>query len=151
MAPLIYNKKAGFDYEILEKFEAGIELLGFEVKSLRAGRGSLDGAYISARNGEVFLHGTTISPYQQNNTPAGYDERRPRRLLLTRKEIEELSETEGKKGLTIVPLSVYNKGKKIKVQIAVVRGKKKFDKRDVIMKREVGRDLRRTLKSAQSD
>lgn len=148
MAPLIYNKKAGFDYEIMKKLEAGIELFGFEVKSLRAGRASLDGAFVGVRGGEAFLMGASVSPYQVGNTPSDYDERRPRRLLLTKKEIEELAEIEGKKGLTVVPLSVYNKGRVIKLELAVARGKKQFDKRNVIQKRETDREMERTLKKS---
>jgi len=142
---LIRNKKASFDYEILEKLEAGIELLGFEVKSLKSGRGTLDGAHITARGGEVFVINMDIPPYQPKNTPKDYDERRNRRLLLTKKEIEELGKWEKQKGLTIVPISVYNKGRKLKVEIALVRGKKQFDKRQSIKKRDTERELARGL------
>jgi SsrA-binding protein len=143
---LIQNRKAHFDYEILEKFEAGIELLGFEVKSLKAGQGSLEGSHIIVRGNEAFMTNMTIPPYQPKNTPADYEPARNRKLLITKKEIEELKKVESQKGLTIVPLSVYNKGKKLKVEIAVVRGKKKYDKRETIKKRDTERDIRRTLK-----
>ena len=141
------NKKTKFNYEILESFEAGIELIGIEVKSVRSGKASLDGAHVLVRGGEAFLVGATIAPYQPNNTPKDYSPMRNRRLLLTQKELSRLGGEEKTKGLTIVPLSIYNKGRKIKVAIAVVRGKKKFDKRESIKKRETDREIRRTLKN----
>lgn len=144
---LTENKKAFFNYEILEKFNAGVELLGLEVKSLKAKRGTLDGAYVSARGNEMFLLGATIPPYQPKNTPADYEPTRPRRLLLTKKEISQLSGRENQRGLTIVPLSLYNSGRKIKVIIAVARGKKKYDKRETLKKREANREIERTLKN----
>jgi SsrA-binding protein len=144
---LIQNKKAYFNYEILEKIEAGIELLGFEVKSLKKGQGSLEGSHITVRGNEVFVINMQIPPYQPANTPKDYDPNRNRRLLLTKKEISELSGEENQKGLTIVPLSVYNKDRKLKLEIAIVRGKKKYDKRETIKKRDVERDIRRTLKN----
>src|SRR3990167_8763559 len=114
---LIQNKKAYFNYEILEKNEAGIELLGFEVKSLKKSQGSLEGSHITVRGNEVFVIGMQIPPYQPANTPKDYDPTRNRRLLLTKKEIASLAGAEGQKGLTIVPLSVYNKGRKLKIEI----------------------------------
>lgn len=148
MANLIENKKAYFNYEVLEKYNAGIELFGLEVKSLRNKQGSLDGSHIIIRGNEAFLIGSHIPPYQINNTPKDFDSRRNRRLLLTRKEILELNGKESKKGLTIVPLSVYNSKNLIKLELAVVRGKKKFDKREDIKKREDEREIRRTLKNS---
>ena len=142
----IQNKKAFFDYEILEKFTAGVELLGFEVKSIRNRQGSIEGAYVTVRGGEAYLLHAGIPAFQPGNTPKDYDPMRNRRLLLTKKEIALLAVNENKKGLTIVPISVYNHGRKIKIEIAVVRGKKKFDKREAIKKRDTERDLRRTLK-----
>lgn len=143
---LIQNKKAYFDYEILEKFTAGIELLGFEVKSLRGKQGSLEGAYVSVRGGEAYLMHGNIPPFQAGNTPKDYDPARNRRLLLTKKEIAVLARNESKKGLTIVPISVYNHGRKIKLEIGIARGKKKFDKREVLKKRDTEKEIRRTLK-----
>ena len=140
---LLENRKARFNYELKEKFEAGIELLGHEVKSLRQKHGSLDGAYVIVRGGEPFLVNAYIPPYQPKNTPQNYDERRARKLLLTKKEIAELAVAESKKGLTIVPLSVYSKGRKIKVEIAIARGKKKFDKRETLKRRDAEREMRR--------
>ncbi len=141
------NRKARFDYEILEKYEAGIELLGTEVKSVRGGRMSLEGAFVIVRGGEVFLINANIPPYQVKNTSRDYDPIRNKKLLLTKKEINELAGNEKNKSLTIVPILVYNKGRKIKMEIALVKGKKKFDKRETIKKRETDREIRRTLRS----
>lgn len=147
MSSLIENKKAHFNYEILETMEAGIELLGHEVKSIRKREGSLEGARVIVRGNEAFLVGATIPPYQPANTEKDYEPERNRKLLLNKKEIMIILGAESKKGLTIIPLSVYNKGRKIKVSVAIVRGKKKYDKRDSIKKRETDRDIRRTLKN----
>ena len=146
MVTYIHNKKVGLNYEILEKFEAGISLLGFEVKSVKEKKGSLEGSHITIRGSEAFVINMHIPPYQPSNTPKDYDEYRLRKLLLTKKEIQDLSEKEAQRGLTIVPISVYNKGRKIKVQVAVVRGKKKQDKRQTIQKRDTDRDIERSLK-----
>ncbi|KKU81378.1 MAG: SsrA-binding protein [Parcubacteria group bacterium GW2011_GWA1_47_8] len=148
---LIENKKIYFNYEVLTRYEAGIELLGLEVKSLRGGRGSLEGSHVTVRGGEAFLVGATINPYQPGNTEEGYDPMRNRRLILTKPELAEIAAQESKKGLTIVPISVYNKKRKIKVEIAIVRGKKTQDKRETIKKREAGRDILRDLKFLRSE
>ena len=145
---LITNRKAGFNYEILQKYTAGVELFGFEVKSLQKGQGSLDGAHVTVRGGEVFVVSMFVPPYQVGNTPPEYDERRNRRLLLHKKEIRQLEKNEQTKGLTIVPLSVYNSGRKIKLDIALVRGKRKFDKRETLKKKTSERDLQRDLKNS---
>ncbi len=144
---LVEHKKARLDYEILEEYEAGIELLGHEVKSLRNKHGKLEGAHIIVRGGEAYVVGMSIPAYQPANTNKEYDPSRSRKLLLTKKEILQLAEAEGQKGLTIVPLSVYNKGRSLKVKVAVARGRKKFDKRAVLKKRDTDRDIRRTLKN----
>lgn len=143
MSSLIQNKKAYFNYEILEKIEAGIELLGFEVKSLKKGQGSLEGSYVTIRGNEAFVINMQIPPYQPANTPGDYDPLRNRRLLVMKKEIARLSGEENQKGLTIVPLSVYNKGRKVKLEIGIARGKKKYDKRETIKKRDTEREIRR--------
>lgn len=148
MGALIYNKKASFNYEILETFEAGLELLGCEVKALRAKRGSLEGAHVTVRGGEAFLIGAQIPPYQAKNTPGDYDERRNRRLLLSRKELASLAGLESQRGLTLVPISVYSKGRKLKLEVGVARGKKKRDKREDVKRRDADREIRRTLKTA---
>lgn len=148
MANYAENRKARFDYEILEKYKSGIELLGTEVKSVRLGRMSLEGAFVIARGGEAFLINSNIPAYQPKNADKNYDPLRNRKLLLTKKEIAELAGSEKNKSLTIIPISVYNKGRKIKLEIALVKGKKKHDKRESIKKRDVDREVRRTL-SAQ--
>ncbi len=144
---LIQNKKIHFNYEILEKLEAGIELFGFEVKSLKAGQGSLEGAHVMVRGKEAYVVGINIPPYQVKNTPKDYEPDRSRKLLLSKKQIYDFEELEKQKGLTIVPISVYNKGSKLKLEIAVVRGKKKHDKRESIKKRDTEREIRRELKA----
>lgn len=146
MTVLVDYKKARFNYEILETFEAGIELTGFEVKSLKKGQGSLDGSHVIVRGGEVFAVNVFVPPYQEKNTPSDYDSRRNRKLLLTKTEIQKLASLEASRGLTVVPISIYNKGPLIKVSVAVVRGKKKFDKRTTIMKREGDREIERVMK-----
>lgn len=146
MANYAENRKAHFDYEILEKYETGIELLGIEVKSVRGGQMSLEGAFVIIRGGEAFLINSNIPPYQVKNTPESYDPLRNRKLLLTKKELRELVATEKNKSLTIVPISVYNKNRKIKLEIALVKGKKKFDKRETLKKRDTDRELRREVK-----
>ena len=140
------NRKARFNYEILEKYEAGIEFLGVEVKSVRGGQMSLEGAFVIIRGGEAFLINANIPPYQAKNTPKDYDPLRNRKLLLTKKEIAELAGSEKTKSLTVVPLSVYNRSRKIKVEIALVKGKKKYDKRESIKKRDTDREIRREYK-----
>lgn len=146
MESYIESRKVRFNYELLENFTAGIELFGFEVKSVRAGHGSLEGAHIIIRGKESYIVGMKIDPYQTNNTPPGYDRERTRKLLITKKEILLLEEAESKKGLTLVPLSLYNKGGKIKLAFAIARGKKKFDKRETIKKRDTDRDISRLVK-----
>jgi SsrA-binding protein len=150
---LLEHKKARLDYEILKEFEGGLELLGGEVKSIRGKFGKLEGSHVvvrpSGRAGgvEAYIVGMHIPPYQVANTPDSYDPDRTRRLLLTKKELIELSEFEGQKGLTVVPISVYNKGSKLKVRLAVARGRKKFDKRAVMKERDTKREIDRTLKN----
>ena len=139
MANYAENRKARFNYEILEKYETGIELLGTEVKSVRDGQMSLEGAFVIVRGGEAFIINANIPPYQPKNAPKDYDPLRNRKLLLTKKEIAELAGNDKNKSLTIVPISVYNKNRKIKVEIALVKGKKKFDKRETLKKRDTDR------------
>lgn len=145
---LIEHKKARLAYEILEELEAGIELQGLEVKALRQKHGKLEGSHVIVRGNEAFIVGMHIPPYQQNNTPSSYDPDRARKLLLTRKELGELASFEHQKGLTIVPISVYNKGRFLKVKLAVARGRKAHDKRAVLKERDTKREIRRTLKNA---
>jgi len=146
MPTLLQNKKVYFNYEILERFDAGIELFGYEVKSLRNKRGSLEGAHITVRGNEAFLINADVPPYQPANTPKSYDSRRNRKLLLTKKELSELAGKESQKGLTIAPISLYTKGRNIKLSLGVARGKKKYDKRETIKKKETQRDIARDMK-----
>lgn len=143
---LLENKKVRLRFTVLETYSAGMELLGGEVKSLRAHHGSLDGARIIVRAGEAYLIGATIPPYQIKNTPENYDPERTRRILLSKKEIAELADAESKKGLTIVPLEVYN-NRYLKLRIAIVKGKSKVDKREDLKKADAARDIDRALKT----
>ena len=144
---LIEHKKARLDYEILEEFEAGLELLGGEVKALRNKLGKLEGAHITVRGGEAYLVGASIPPYQSGNSDPAYEPERNRRLLLTKKEIATLAAQESQKGLTIVPLRVYNKGRHLKLALGVARGKKKYDKRAALKERDTKREIERSLKN----
>jgi SsrA-binding protein len=149
MANYAENRKARFDYEILQKYEAGIELLGTEVKSVRGGSMSLEGAFVIVRGGEAYLINANIPAYQIKNAPKDYDPLRNRKILLTKKEIAELSGSEKNKSLTIVPISVYNKNRKIKLEVALVKGKKKFDKRETLKKRDTDREIRREIRGRE--
>lgn len=141
------NKKVGRDYEILEKIEAGISLLGHEVKSVKAGLCTISDSFVSIADGQAFLVNAHIQAYQPKNLPDSYDPERQRRLLLNKKEIKELQDQTKQKTLTLVPLSMYNNGKTIKVTLALVKGKKKFDKRLSIKKHDIERDIGRRLKN----
>jgi SsrA-binding protein len=143
---LVTHKRARFDFEVLETVEAGIELLGTEVKSLRARQGKLEGAHIIVRGGEAFLVGAHIPAFQPKNTKPSFDPDRVRRLLLSKEQMHELLQKNETRGLTLVPLSLYNKKRYIKVAVAIARGKKKADKREHIKERDVKREINRTLK-----
>lgn len=140
---LVRNDRITFDFTILEEIEAGLQLHGFEVKSLRAGHGSLKGARVVARGGEAYLVGATIPAWQAANAPRDYDPVRTRKLLLSKKEIAHVASAEGQAGLTIVPISVYNKGRNLKLSIGIAKGKKKADKRQDIKKRDDERRMAR--------
>ena len=146
---LIYatNSKVQFDYNILETFEAGLVLLGHEVKSIKTSRMSLRGAFVKILNNEAWLVGATISPYQSGNTPPNYDPQRTRKLLLKKKEVKYLFEKSRESGLAIVPLNLYGKKNLIKLEVGLARGKKKYDKREIIKKREEERKIRQKLKN----
>lgn len=146
ISKFIQNKKAFFNYEILEKFEAGLELKGYEVKALKSGQGSIMGARVLIRGGEAFVVGMDIPPYQPANAPSGYDPGRTRRLLLHKKEIRYLEGKANEHGLTLVPINVYIKGNLVKLEFGAGRGKKKSDKREAIKKREAQRKIERALK-----
>jgi SsrA-binding protein len=139
------NRKAGRDYYLDDRHEAGLVLLGTEIKSIRAGRVNLSDGYVQPRDGELWLFNIHIAPYD----PAGrhgHEPRRPRKLLLHRREINRLISRVHTRGYTIVPTRLYLKGGRAKVEIALARGKRKYDKREAIAKRDAQRDLERTLK-----
>ena len=139
------NKKALHDYFVLQKLEAGIELTGTEVKSLRDGKANLKDSYVAIERGEAYLIGTHISPYSHGNI-ANHDPERKRRLLLHKREIEKLHEQIQEKGLTVVPLRLYFKSGRVKTEIAVVRGKKLYDKRETEKRREQEREAAAAMK-----
>jgi SsrA-binding protein len=134
------NKKARHDYHLDDVFEAGLVLLGTEVKSLRAGRASLVDAYARIKDGEVWLEGAHIPEYTQGSW-TNHEPRRPRKLLLHRDEIAKLIGKTKESGLTLVPLSMYFKDGKVKVELALARGKKEFDKRQTLAKRDSDREI----------
>jgi len=140
------NKKAYFNYQILEKFEAGVSLIGQEVKSLKTRGVNLAGSYVIIKNEEAYWIGAKIAPYQPKNTPADYNPERSRKLLLKKSEIKYLIGKSKQKGLTLIPLRIYTKRGKIKVEFGIAKGKKKFDKRELIRKRETEREIERVLK-----
>lgn len=139
----VRNKKASFDYSFERTLEAGIELLGTEVKSIKSNHGGLSGAYVQVLGGEVYLLGAHIPAWQEKNVSSAYDPYRTRKLLVHKKEIMELLKALASKGLTVVPISLYNKGGLIKVQLAIAKGKKNFDKRETIKSRDIDREMRR--------
>ena len=143
---IIKNRKAYHSYEILDKIEAGIVLVGTEVKSLRQGKVQLADAYAFVRHGEVFLQNMHIPHYSHGNV-YNHDETRERKLLLHRREIDRLNGQIKQKNLTLIPLSLYWKNNKVKVELGLGRGKKQFDKRDDVKKRESDRELRRAAKA----
>ena len=146
MATYADNKRSLYDYDVLEKFQAGLVLNGQEVKSIKIGRGQISGSYIRFQGEELFLVGATVPPYQPANAPENYDPSRDRKLLLHAKELRYLVGKSKERGLTLVPLRLYNKKAQIKLEFALVRGKKQHDKRETIRKRDTERDVNRELK-----
>lgn len=146
MKTIIENKKALFNYQILEKFKAGLVLSGQEVKSIKAGRINLRGSFVVLKGEEVFLIGTNVPPYQPKNVAKDYNPQRSRKLLLKKSEIKQLIGKSKQKGLTMIPLRVYTLRGKIKLEFGIAKGKKKFDKREKIKKREIEREIRRKLR-----
>lgn len=149
MANFAENKKARFDYEILEEYEGGLELLGHEVKSIRVKGADISNAHVLVRGDEAYLVNANIPAYQIKNISEKYDPERLRRILLNQKELRELENQGEKRGLTLIPISLYNKGRLIKLRFALVKGKKKFDKREKIKERDTNRDMQRTLKNSR--
>ncbi|MBO5254223.1 MAG: SsrA-binding protein SmpB [Opitutales bacterium] len=148
MKVIATNKRAHFEYFVLEKFSAGLSLVGAEVKSIRSGHASINDTYIIVRDGEAFIINMYIKtyPYAQNFVP---DERRSRKLLLHKSEIARLSEAIAQKGLTVVPLKLYFERSLVKVELAICKGKKLHDKRDTIKKRDLQREVQREIKMAR--
>ncbi|MBC7074332.1 SsrA-binding protein SmpB [Candidatus Parcubacteria bacterium] len=146
MKILAENKKAYFDYEILEKFEAGISLLGTEVKSLKFHGVNLRGSYVIIKGGEAFWVGVKIPPWQPKNVLPSYKDQRDRKLLLRKKELKYLIGKTKEKGLTLIPLRLYNKGRWIKLEFALAKKKKKFKKKEEIKQRAIEEEIQRTLK-----
>ncbi len=147
---IIDNRKARHEFMFLEKYEVGIELRGTEVKSLRAGKGSLQDAYARIENGQLWLYNLHISAYAFGNIN-NHEEKRPRRLLLHKSEIARLYAAVREKGLTLVPVRLYFSGALVKVELALARGKKLYDKRDTLAERDSKRQIERTLKERSRD
>jgi SsrA-binding protein len=141
------NRKARHDYFIDESYEAGIALTGSEIKSVRGGRVNLRGGYARVVGGEVWLYDVHISPYEQSGTHFNHEPTRPRKLLLHRREISRILGQVERQGFTLVPLRLYFKGRRAKIDLGLARGKKLYDKREDIAKREARRDIQRTMKS----
>jgi SsrA-binding protein len=140
------NRKAGFDYHLLETFEAGIALRGTEVKAIREGRANLREAYCRLERGEAYLFGAHVGQYSHGGS-ASHDPERPRKLLLKRAELNKLLGKTTERGLTIVPLRLYLKKGRVKVAVALARGKKTYDKRETIRRREADRETRAAVKT----
>ncbi len=139
------NKKAYFDYFIEEKYETGVELFGTEVKSIRQGKVSIKEAFVRIENGEVFVYGMHVTPYEQGNI-FNKDPLRPKKLLMHKREIMKLLGQIKEKGYTLVPLQVYIKNGLVKVEIGLARGKKNYDKREATAKKELNREMERNFK-----
>lgn len=141
------NKRARFDYELLESFEVGIVLTGHEVRSVRSGHVNLSGAHAIVRDGEVYIVGLEIPSFQPGNVPEGYTPGRTKKLLLSKKETARIA-AKLQEGLTLVPVKLYAKKRFLKLEVALARGKKKKDKRETIKKRESDIEIRRSLKTS---
>ena len=149
MPNLTINPRAKFDYHILEKFEAGIVLFGYEAKAVKTNKISLKGSYVTIKRGEAWLINAQISPYQPKNTPLEYDQTRSRKLLLKKKEISSLIGKTKQKGLTLMPLRVYTKQNRVKLEFGLAKGKRKIDKREKIKKREFDIKKERALRNKE--
>ncbi|AJY75050.1 SsrA-binding protein SmpB [Paenibacillus beijingensis] len=147
--PLAQNKKASHDYFIEETYEAGIVLMGTEIKSIRRGKANLSDSFATIRNGEMFLHNMHVSPFEQGNRHNPTDPTRARKLLLHKSQINKLLGQSKQEGYSIVPLKVYVKNGYAKVLIGLGKGKKQYDKRDTAAKRDAQRDIQRALREKQ--
>ena len=141
------NKKAHFDYEIIEKYEAGLILIGQEVKSIKNGHINLAGSYVVMRQNQPYLIGAKVPPYQPKNAPPDYNPEHERKLLLNKKEIDYLAGRANERGFSLIPLKVYEQSGRIKLEFGLAKGKKKFDKKEKIKSRDIDRDTRRELSS----
>jgi len=139
------NRKAFHEFHILDRFEAGIELTGSEVKSLREGKGNLKDAYVVIRDNEAIMMNAHISPYSHTGYQ-GHEPGRDRKLLLNRREIRKLKQTTAEKGLTIIPIKLYFKGSWIKVEIALAKGKKTYDKKEALKQKDINRETAREMR-----
>ncbi|MBR6767567.1 MAG: SsrA-binding protein SmpB [Clostridia bacterium] len=142
---VVQNRKARHDYFVLETWEAGLELKGTEVKSIRLGQCNLKDSYAAVKNGEIFVHGMHISPYEKGSY-FNTDPMRPKRLLMHKQEIRKANQNVMQKGLALIPLSVYLKDGRMKLELALCKGKKLYDKRDDIAKRDAKRDIERSMR-----
>ena len=143
--PVAQNRKAFHDYFILERFEAGVELFGTEVKSIRSGNVNLKDSFCTVKNGELFAHGVHISPYEKGNI-FNRDPMRPKRLLMHKREINRLQARIKQDGLTLIPLSMYFKDSLVKLELGLAKGKKLYDKRESSARRDADREMDRTIK-----
>ena len=142
----ILNRKARYDYEIKDTYEAGIVLKGTEIKSIRNGNANLKDSYAIVKNNEVFLLNMYISPYEQGNIN-NHEETRTRKLLLNKKEIFKIRDSIDMDGYTLVPIKLYFKGNKAKIELGIARGKKSYDKRETIIERDIKRELAKNYKN----
>lgn len=145
----IVNKRATFDYEILDRIEAGIQLLGSEVKSLREGHGSLEGSFVRIMDSEAYLINAQIFPYQYS-VPEGYDPKRTRKLLLHKNELISAKSKIDGANLTLIPISWYTKGPRIKLEVGLARGKKQYEKREKLRREQQKRELERDYRGKVS-
>jgi len=144
------NRRARFDYEVVETVEAGIVLVGSEVKSLRNGRADLKDSYAAVKNGEMWLYGLRISPYEFS-PEGGHDPERDRKLLLHRLEIDKIGSKLAERGLTLVPLKLYFKEGKAKVELGLAKGKTRYDKRETVKRRQADREMQRAIRHKSID
>jgi SsrA-binding protein len=150
LKPIATNRRARFDYEIVESYEAGLALVGSEVKSLRLGNADLKDSYGAVRDGEAWLYGLRISPYEFARE-GGHEPERTRKLLLHRVEIERIASSLAEKGLTLIPVRLYFKNGKVKVELGLAKGKAKYDKRETVKRREADREMQRAIRHRSLD
>lgn len=145
MSTFAENRKARHTYEFLETFEGGIVLTGQEVKSVREGGANLTGSYVTFRDGELYVTGMRIAPYRKAGRLAGYDPDHPRKILMRKRELKSLHGKTEQKGLTLVPISLYARGRHIKLKFSLCRGKKTHEKKEALKRRDIDRDVRRHM------